>query len=499
MIAKRRVFELLAFAGLLSLVGLILGLWFYTIAGVVVTLYIVGRLFAFRSVVELLDISVTRHTRSEIIDDYRIVKVGVDLQSNVNVSGTFTDFISDDFTLTGGANACERFLKTGKLDRIEYELKGPNLVHFLIPRSVFVAENDLFIHPVILPTDVSADGRSTKRQGAYEEAEAEEDTESWIKSREALGVRTEGRLGTGFEFSHLRPYETTDPPGAIHWKASAKLNRLVSKQFQDELDESLLEAGAPMAIVVDQSGSIGRDVVGRTGLDLAINVAKYFIQLAIVNDNKVSVVTYDANEVTAIAANESPQHVFQAITSLDETRSTPVILRPILRKPGMTKLETKRLEDYLAAPLPRDDDDGKRFREVVRYVLAHEEGYEQDLQRSPAFKAISGSVSPSPKRPTLLFISDVENDIDPVIEGVRLAHYSGANVYVVTIFSKLFERYDDPFVATEALYADYARYKMQVNKIASVSGTKVIEAISPQYLESALRQANVGAIAWGER
>ncbi len=165
----------------------------------------------------------------------------------------------------------------------------------------------------------------------------------------------------------------------------------------------------------------------------------------------------------------------------------------------MTKLETKRLEDYLAAPLPRDDDDGKRFREVVRYVLAHEEGYEQDLQRSPAFKAISGSVSPSPKRPTLLFISDVENDIDPVIEGVRLAHYSGANVYVVTIFSKLFERYDDPFVATEALYADYARYKMQVNKIASVSGTKVIEAISPQYLESALRQANVGAIAWGER
>lgn len=488
---KRRTFELLAFAGVLSLIGLILGLWFYTIAGFVVMLFVAARLFAFRSVVELLDINVTRHVTSELVDGYRTVKLGAALQSNVNVSGVFTDFIPDDFALTEGESTCALLLTAGTQAHAEYELKGSRFVHFLIPRSVFVAESDLFTHSITLPTDDSTEGKSKKRPGAYDEVETGEDAESWMMSSETFGKHTGNRAGTGFEFSHLRPYETTDSPTMIHWKASAKLNRLVSKQFQDELDESTVEAGAPVAIVVDQSGGIGGEVVGQTALEFAINVARYFVKRATDNDSQVTVVTYDANTVTPIATKESPRRVLQAMTSLDETRSTPLTVRPLLRKPGMTKLETKRLEEYLAAPLPLDDD-GKRFREVVRHVYAHEEGYEQDLHDSPAFKAISGAVLPSLRRPTLVFISDVENDIDPVIEGVRLARYSDAAVYVVTMFSQLFERHDDPFVATEALYADYVRYKMQVNKIAGIPGTKVIEALSPQYLESALRQATVG-------
>lgn len=66
---------------------------------------------------------------------------------------------------------------------------------------------------------------------------------------QAAGLRQNRRRGEGIEFHQLRDYREGDSLRAIDWKATARMSRLISREYQDERDQQIvfvLDAGRRM-------------------------------------------------------------------------------------------------------------------------------------------------------------------------------------------------------------------------------------------------------------
>lgn len=64
-----------------------------------------------------------------------------------------------------------------------------------------------------------------------------------------IGVLQRRRRGEGMEFHQLRDYRQEDSPRQIDWKASSRMGRLISREYQDEKDQQivfLLDCGSRM-------------------------------------------------------------------------------------------------------------------------------------------------------------------------------------------------------------------------------------------------------------
>ena len=71
-----------------------------------------------------------------------------------------------------------------------------------------------------------------------------------------MGSRQQRMRGEGTEFHQLREFQNGDPMRKIDWKASSRIGKLVSKEFQDEQDQQLLfllDTGRRMRHHNDQS------------------------------------------------------------------------------------------------------------------------------------------------------------------------------------------------------------------------------------------------------
>lgn len=55
-----------------------------------------------------------------------------------------------------------------------------------------------------------------------------------------LGIRQRRRRGSGLEFHQLREYRAGDSLRQIDWKATSRLRKLVSREYQDERDQQVL-------------------------------------------------------------------------------------------------------------------------------------------------------------------------------------------------------------------------------------------------------------------
>ncbi|MFO1460220.1 MAG: DUF58 domain-containing protein [Verrucomicrobiota bacterium] len=70
-------------------------------------------------------------------------------------------------------------------------------------------------------------------------------------NRSGLGIHARRQVGQGREFEKLRDYSHGDPVGDIHWKATAKRGRPVSKVFQIERTQEVY-------VILDSSRLTGR-------------------------------------------------------------------------------------------------------------------------------------------------------------------------------------------------------------------------------------------------
>ncbi|HEX6872173.1 MAG TPA: DUF58 domain-containing protein [Micromonosporaceae bacterium] len=109
-------------------------------------------------------------------------------------------------------------------------------------------------------------------------------------------VVTRGR-GQGSEFDSLRDYVIGDDPRAIDWRASARREHVVVKQWRPERDRRVLcvvDAGRTSAGRITSAGAlVGDERAGEPRLDLAIDAALLLATLATHAGDRVDLLAVD--------------------------------------------------------------------------------------------------------------------------------------------------------------------------------------------------------------
>jgi uncharacterized protein (DUF58 family) len=486
--AKRQARTLIVFIGVFALLGIVLDLWFYAIAATVMGLYTLWCLFAIEHAVKRLRVEIHRSADVDVAQRGDQVAIELSIASNMGVTGILTDVVPDGVTVIDGTNLERVVLRKEEVARLRYALEMTERAGLRLEVASLVIENTLFTHTFRftqgalnlqpLAPDASARGATGSRRTSAERA-----------GRAAPNVPVRPRTASERSgVSHVRPYDG-DPSRYIHWKASAKLGKLMTKEFLFEGQDTNLEQRMPICLVIDQSGSMGIGMPGKTAIDLSIDVARHLLHFATEWRNPVGLVTYDDDGiVTAIDPGQSAAHVSQLVTSLSKLEPRTTAQVSIHGKSGLMSVDVHRLHTYFSRFAADDEYESARFREIVSYLYDHEEGYHFELERAPAFKALKVAVSQASSRSVIVIISDLEGDLDPIIEGARLALYRGSKVYLIAVFSEALKGFEDRFIAAEQLYANYERFEWRLGTVRSVSGIEVIEALSPESLQLGLRK-----------
>lgn len=102
----------------------------------------------------------------------------------------------------------------------------------------------------------------------------------------ALGVKPQRQRGDGMEFESLRDYVEGDDPRRIHWGASARRGRLVSKLTQHERHHTIV-------VAVDASRLMATRIEQRSKLDYAADAALALAYGALVSGDRFGMLLFD--------------------------------------------------------------------------------------------------------------------------------------------------------------------------------------------------------------
>lgn len=99
-----------------------------------------------------------------------------------------------------------------------------------------------------------------------------------------IGVRRKQRRGMGNEFFQLREFRQGDSQRQIHWQASARQHKLISKDYQDEKDQQVI-------FLLDTGRRMRHRDEGRAHLDQALNALLLLSYVAVRQGDAVGVMT----------------------------------------------------------------------------------------------------------------------------------------------------------------------------------------------------------------
>ncbi len=130
------------------------------------------------------------------------------------------------------------------------------------------------------------------------------------------GRRRVSRRGEGREFESLREHLRDDDFRHIDWKASAKRNKLITRQYETERDQRLM-------ILIDTGRLMSPRIGDYRKLDYAINAAIHLAQVALHKGDLVGYAVFN-DELRAYAEPKKGQaqvsHLVRSLTPLQATR-----------------------------------------------------------------------------------------------------------------------------------------------------------------------------------
>lgn len=133
-----------------------------------------------------------------------------------------------------------------------------------------------------------------------------------------LGIRRRQRRGEGLEFHQLREYRQGDALRQIDWKATSRLRKLVSREYQDERDQQvnfLLDCGFRMRA---QDG-------GTSHFDAALNAMLLLSYVVLRQGDAAGCLTFAGDERRYAAAKGRAQmsRLMNGLFDLAPTHRTP--------------------------------------------------------------------------------------------------------------------------------------------------------------------------------
>jgi uncharacterized protein (DUF58 family) len=220
----------------------------------------------------------------------------------------FDDRLPPRMAVQSGSPRAAVSLAPGASCEIEYELdpKRPGLLRF---EGVSVRLSDLcgwFYHRrflrepaefLVLPPLQSVEG---KRRGAKR-----------ANTLPPPGIHRIRRAGSGDELLDLRDYVAGDPPKMIAWKASARRDRLITKEFENDVP-------VRCAVFLDASQGVRVPVAGYKPVEQLAGIGAALSQAAVKNRDLVGLTVFDDTATQMTPAKRTSTHVIRLLRSYAE-------------------------------------------------------------------------------------------------------------------------------------------------------------------------------------
>jgi len=191
-----------------------------------------------------------------------------------------------------------------------------------------------------------------------------------------LGVHRSKSPGIGIEFFGLREYTRWDDYRWIDWKSSARLMKLMVKEFEAEIPTDIM-------IMLDASYTMGSGSEDLTKYEYGLNIAIFLANLAIEQRDRVGYVIFSDRSIETLHPKISPRQIFE-----------------ILR--------------CSAAVIPSG---GKSYLEGMKKAIAKMRN-----------------------RGIIFIITDLEGGIENLIESIKIARIRKHRIFVIYLPSYLFEK-----------------------------------------------------------
>ncbi len=129
-----------------------------------------------------------------------------------------------------------------------------------------------------------------------------------------LGIRTLRRRGSGSEFDHLREYREGDLIRQIDWKATARRNTLIAREYQDERDQHIL-------FVLDCGRNMRAHDGELTHFDHVLNATLLLSHVALNRGDTIALATFGGHDLL-IPRLRGPQAITTLVDRIYDLQTT---------------------------------------------------------------------------------------------------------------------------------------------------------------------------------
>jgi len=117
-----------------------------------------------------------------------------------------------------------------------------------------------------------------------------------------IGIKKIRRIGNNAEFDQIKEYVSGDDYRTINWKATARKNKLMTNQYQDEKSQQVYA-------VIDMGRVMRMPFNGLSLLDYAINSSLVISNIAMVKHDKAGIVTFSNTVQAVLQADRKGGHL----------------------------------------------------------------------------------------------------------------------------------------------------------------------------------------------
>lgn len=138
-----------------------------------------------------------------------------------------------------------------------------------------------------------------------------------------LGVLKKRRRGEGLEFHQLREYRVGDSSRQVDWKATSRMRKLISREYQDERDQQvffLLDCGRRMRALELEGGPTAAS--GLSHFDHALNAILLLSYVALRQGDAVGLLSF-AGEKRFLRPRKSVPTLNRLLNELYDLDATP--------------------------------------------------------------------------------------------------------------------------------------------------------------------------------
>jgi uncharacterized protein (DUF58 family) len=197
-----------------------------------------------------------------------------------------------------------------------------------------------------------------------------------------IGVKRRQRRGEGNEFFQLREFRQGDSQRQIHWQASARQRKLISKEYQDEKDQQvifLLDVGRRMRHRDDE----------RAHLDQALNAVLLLSYVAVRQGDAVGIMTLGGDDrwIPPRKGQDTVNRLLESLYNLESTIDPADYLQAVNR---FTSLQRRRALVIMITNT-RNEDHQDLFA-AARVLRRHHLVVMADLREEILDETVTGSI-----------------------------------------------------------------------------------------------------------